>query len=344
MMEAKKENNRKFRGRRWLRRRSRHPSVPYLFGCSVALFSIITYNEIQLLLTKKSAIEMIADELAESQAQDEAQLGFEEAALHAARNIALPNVDSGKVFEDELQKLKKYEAQLERRVQSLDMLLGEIERLDNGVMDGGQGIWSAKPMKGSNFGGGDAPRAALSHNQKNLPHFSVNSSKSIGVGEPVTLLLNTFDRKLNMLSRMPLGAPLNTEVTSGFGWRTLHGSRRGHMHSGVDFSVERRTPIVATADGVVVTAGYKSGYGNSVMILHGNGIETLYGHLDKITAKLGDKICRGETLGFAGSTGRSTGPHLHYEVRVDGEPRDPRPYIELASFARLLKPSETDDS
>jgi len=341
-VEAKKENSRTVRARRRARRRS--PLIPYIFGCSVALFSIISYNEIHSLLSKRSTIPALAKHLA-TEAREPNDVPFQgekfdaslpESAESSDADASSEERSQGKVFDTELQKLKRYEAQLHRRVQSLDMLLGEIERLDNGSMDSAH-TGSAKPMKGSHFGGGDVAQSAMIHLHKNGASLSDVISKNAAPGEPVTLLLNTFDKKLAVLSRMPIGAPLNTEITSGFGWRSSAFSGVGHMHTGVDFSVERRTPIVATADGVVVNAGPKGAYGNAVMILHGNGLETLYGHLDKITVRLGEKICRGETLGFAGSTGRSTGPHLHYEVRVDGEPRDPRPYIELASFAKLLQ-------
>ncbi len=101
--------------------------------------------------------------------------------------------------------------------------------------------------------------------------------------------------------------------------------------------MDRLSSVVATADGMVINAGPKGDYGNAVVIKHRNGFETLYAHLAKVDVKPGEKICRGEQVGLVGTTGRSTGPHLHYEVRVDGNPRNPEPFIEVASFARLLK-------
>ena len=94
--------------------------------------------------------------------------------------------------------------------------------------------------------------------------------------------------------------------------------------------------VSATADGVVKKAGYIGAYGRTVVIDHGNGYETLYGHLSKVSVRVGHKVCRGERIGLAGSTGRSTGPHVHYEVRADGKPIDPTPLVELASLLKLI--------
>ena len=102
------------------------------------------------------------------------------------------------------------------------------------------------------------------------------------------------------------------------------------MHAGVDLAGPRGTAIFATADGVVVAAGPESGYGNVVRIQHEFGFETVYAHQSKIRVKVGQQVSRGVQIGDMGSTGRSTGSHLHYEVRVNGQPVNPMTYLEAA--------------
>ena len=110
----------------------------------------------------------------------------------------------------------------------------------------------------------------------------------------------------------------------------LRHSPRSRMHAGVDLAGPRGTPIFATADGVVVAAGPESGYGNVVRIQHEFGFETVYAHQSRIRVKVGQQVSRGVQIGDMGSTGRSTGSHLHYEVRVNGQPVNPMTYLEAA--------------
>ncbi len=118
------------------------------------------------------------------------------------------------------------------------------------------------------------------------------------------------------------------EVTDGYGVRgNPFGGGSAEFHSGQDVAAPRGTPVLAAADGFVSQAGTQSGYGQIVVIDHGNGLTTRYGHLSKIEATLGQEIKRGELLGEVGSTGRSTGPHLHYEVRFNDVAVNPRHYL-----------------
>ncbi|MEM6658658.1 MAG: M23 family metallopeptidase [Pseudomonadota bacterium] len=132
--------------------------------------------------------------------------------------------------------------------------------------------------------------------------------------------------------KAPFAAPTRSAVrmTSGFGYRRdpFSGGRR--MHSGVDFAGSHGTDIFATADGVVVFEGWKSGYGRVVKIRHAFGIETVYAHNTKNRVKKGQRVSRGDHIADMGSTGRSTGTHLHYEVRVNGKPVNPMTYIKAA--------------
>jgi murein DD-endopeptidase MepM/ murein hydrolase activator NlpD len=122
--------------------------------------------------------------------------------------------------------------------------------------------------------------------------------------------------------------PVTGVLRSGVGVRNNpFGGSSVEFHKGQDISAPTGTPVYATADGVVVIARWVKGYGNGIYIDHGNGISTRYGHLSRIDVVAGQTVKRGEHLGLVGSTGRSTGPHLHYEVRINGEPTNPVPYL-----------------
>ncbi|WP_043143346.1 M23 family metallopeptidase [Mameliella alba] len=142
-------------------------------------------------------------------------------------------------------------------------------------------------------------------------------------------ILNQMDR-LNLYriaaQKAPFASPLKDSFrfTSGFGYRW------GRLHAGTDFAAPHGTPIYSTADGVVIHADWQSGYGRLVKIQHEFGIETRYAHMSKIRVKVGQRVSRGDRIGDMGNTGRSTGTHLHYEVRVGGKPVNPMIYIKAA--------------
>jgi murein DD-endopeptidase MepM/ murein hydrolase activator NlpD len=141
---------------------------------------------------------------------------------------------------------------------------------------------------------------------------------------------------VNVPSRMPLDS---ATLTSDFGMRThpVLGGRRNHK--GIDLAQPSGTPVYATADGVVGRAEWFSSYGNYIQIEHGGEMQTRYAHLSGYAVAAGEFVRKGQLIGFVGSTGRSTGPHLHYEVRVAGEAVDPTPYMvdtQLASVNPTL--------
>lgn len=126
----------------------------------------------------------------------------------------------------------------------------------------------------------------------------------------------------------PAGMPVHaSNISSTFGtrWHPLLGGYR--FHAGIDLVASAGTQILATSPGVITEAGWSGGYGYCVAVDHGNGYHTLYGHLSRVDVIAGQKVTSGQRLGLVGSTGRSTGPHLHYEVRINGRPVDPRPYM-----------------
>jgi len=122
--------------------------------------------------------------------------------------------------------------------------------------------------------------------------------------------------------------PVTGELTDGFGGRrNPFGGYSSEFHAGQDIATLTGTPVAASANGTVIFAGCQNGYGQIVIIDHGDGLTTRYGHLSKIEATVGQSISRGDVLGRVGSTGRSTGPHLHYEVRINDKPVDPMQYL-----------------
>ena len=137
------------------------------------------------------------------------------------------------------------------------------------------------------------------------------------------------DRLNRTLALVPYRKPVIGEVefTSGFGVRSDPFLGRPAMHTGLDFRAQTGDPVRATANGKVASAGWAGGYGRMVEIDHGNGLSTRYGHLSEIGVKVGDIIKIGQVIGAVGSTGRSTGPHLHYETRIDGEAVDPQKFL-----------------
>ncbi|MCB0376898.1 MAG: M23 family metallopeptidase [Bdellovibrionales bacterium] len=137
---------------------------------------------------------------------------------------------------------------------------------------------------------------------------------------------NLSDR-IGLLSATPSVQPVSGWVTSGFGYRRSPFSRSSKMHHGIDIAANFGSKVHAPADGIVSYVGYDGGYGKLVSIDHGYGVVTRYGHNARIHVKLGQKIKRGDIISEVGNTGRSTGPHLHYEVRVNGIPVDPHKYI-----------------
>ena len=142
-------------------------------------------------------------------------------------------------------------------------------------------------------------------------------------------LLSDLEAYLKVLSKVPIGKPCQGYISSHFGRRKDPFTGKPAFHTGIDIVGYPGTPVKATADGKVIYAGNHSGYGKVVVIRHGFGYSTLYGHLKKIEVRAGQKVKRGQIIGYLGNTGRSTGPHLHYEVRRYGRYLNPSRYIRL---------------
>ncbi|MFL6784026.1 MAG: M23 family metallopeptidase [Sphingomicrobium sp.] len=239
-------------------------------------------------------------------------------AAPAAAAIAVPGGYSAEVA--------KLAAETERRVQLVEQRqIALAAALANENIDAATlkrlGFYPAK--KGSDGVGG--PFESVSGN----PTFKAlfNSWKKL-------------DRLQDGVIAIPSEKPVkaNAAFTSGFGYRSDPFRGAAAMHPGIDLAGPTGTPIYATADGTVLRAGWNSGgYGNLIEVDHGRGITTRYGHLSAILIHAGDHIARGQLIARMGSTGRSTGSHLHYEVRIDGRAVNPVPFMKSADYVLAMQ-------
>ena len=170
-------------------------------------------------------------------------------------------------------------------------------------------------------------------------NVSINSVRA----DPTFKALFTSWKKLDSLQDSAIAVPSEKPVrtasfTSGFGVRSDPFQARAAMHPGIDLAGAMGTPIYATADGTVLRAGWNAGgYGNLVELDHGKGIATRYGHMSAVLVSAGQHVTRGQQIGRMGSTGRSTGSHLHYEVRIDGRPVNPIPFMKSTDYLLAMK-------
>ncbi|HEV8580756.1 MAG TPA: M23 family metallopeptidase [Thermoanaerobaculia bacterium] len=209
-------------------------------------------------------------------------------------------------FESSLKKLQNQLAEYEDRTRQLAIVAG-VESLESGTE---AGIGGGTPADEVEVG--------------DLPAMEERAGQIAGALDAVEAKL---DEQVRWISSTPAIMPVKGIFTSGFGYRAdplTHG--RG-VHQGVDIAAAPGQPVRASADGVVVRAGTIGGLGQAVYVAHGFGLTTRYGHMSRIEVRPGQRIKRGDVVGRVGNTGRSTGYHLHYEVRVDGDPVNPLAYI-----------------
>lgn len=264
--------------------------------------------------------------------------------------IAFQVIDSPKemVMRQENNRIKEDYRLLNARVRTMQQQMAELEKRDNHVY---REIFEANPIP-------DSARAKSLEKQQ-----EVQLAESMEDNELAYSIAATLDKMMNriafqkksyeeieamirnkekMLAATPAIQPVSNKdlsrIASGFGYRIDPVYKTVKMHAGLDFAAPQGTPIYATADGVVRLAGNTgNGYGNHIIINHGYGYETLYGHQYRIKAKVGQKVKRGELIGWVGSTGKSTGPHLHYEVHKNKRHIDP-----IYFFYNDLTPEQFD--
>ena len=237
-------------------------------------------------------------------------LNQQEAELKAAREDAQRDINAVAARVGELQ------AQANRL-----NALGERLTHDGKLSDG-EFNFDRAPGMGGDEKAEDMPAGDL---LKSLDELQLKFDHS---GEQLSVLESMMYNQQLQLSAIPSGRPSKGYITSGFGTRAdpFTGGQAHHM--GIDFNANIGDPVLAAAGGVVSFAGVKSGYGNVVEVDHGNGYSTLYGHNSKLVVRVGDIVRPGQQLAKAGSTGRSTGPHVHFEVHINGRPVNPRPFLE----------------
>ncbi len=241
---------------------------------------------------------------------------------------------------------------LNGHVEKLERHMTALEKRDNDVY---RAIFEANPIP-------DSARAKAMENQKeillvqrmgendlaNSIASSINNlaQRMAFQDKSFTELLGFIKNKEVLLASTPAIQPVSNKdlnrIASGFGYRIDPVYKTVKMHAGLDFAAPQGTPIYATANGRITTAGNSGdGYGNHVIIDHGYGYETLYGHMYKVKVRNGQHVKRGEIIGYVGSTGKSTGPHCHYEVHKNDRPLDPVYFfyndLTPEQFDRLLK-------
>jgi murein DD-endopeptidase MepM/ murein hydrolase activator NlpD len=251
--------------------------------------------------------------------------------------------------------MKDNYATLNGKVKTLQQQMADLEKRDNEVY---RSIFEATPVS-------DSARTKAIEKKKELEKISLMNDDELGKDIAKTLdnitaratyqyqsyatieqLIKNQDNKLASIPAIqPLSNKELTRIASGFGMRIhpIYGIAK--MHNGLDFTAPQGTPIYATGDGVVTTAGAGGGAGNHVIINHGYGYETVYMHMVRIKISVGQKVKRGEVIGWVGNTGASTGPHCHYEVHINGEPVDPVYFffndLNAEQYDRLLKMAAT---
>ena len=210
-----------------------------------------------------------------------------------------------------------------------------IDRLIDRVKRGSEAIEKAVAMTGLDAGTLNADPILPSLRQGGPFVDTVDKITAFHPSIALASRATDLDQQLNrwaalqqVVRSLPITTPLDQYwISSGYGVRRDPITGRKARHLGVDFAAELNSGVLATAPGKVVFAGWKSHYGRTIQIDHGHGIETLYGHLSKINVKTGDHVGHQQKIGLLGSSGRSTGPHLHYEIRFNGEAQDPMKFL-----------------
>ncbi|MCB0695912.1 MAG: M23 family metallopeptidase [Chitinophagaceae bacterium] len=283
--------------------------------------------------------------------------GFVSAALVTATiivAIAFQFLDSPKEkqLKDEMQVLRQGYTDLRNELDDINKSLTHLEHRDNNIY---RAVFEAAPLPdsvrlGKDYSNTDPlmyayanPNELISSMQDAIGHMRKRLELQANSYDTLQKLVETKER---MLASIPAIQPVSNRtldrVASGFGYRIDPIYKTPKMHTGIDFTAATGTPIYATGDGVVKESGYDNGgYGNNVVISHGYGYSSLYGHMKKVKVRTGDRVRRGEVIGWVGSTGKSTGPHVHYEIIKNGEKIDPIHFffndLSASEYERLTK-------
>jgi murein DD-endopeptidase MepM/ murein hydrolase activator NlpD len=255
--------------------------------------------------------------------------------------IAFRYIDSPKEkqLRREIERMSAQYKLLDRRLDNMDAVLADLEQRDNNAY---RVIFEAEPIpneiRTAGFGGVERYNALEGYDNSKL--MISLTQKLDRVAKQMYIQSKSYDEviklakgKEKLLASIPAIMPISNadlrHQPSGFGWRTHPIYKSAEFHPGMDFAAPQGTEIYATGDGVIAAADNKSqGYGNRVVIDHGYNYETLYAHMSKILVVAGQKVVRGQVIGYVGSTGLSTAPHCHYEVHKNGELMNPINYYQ----------------
>ena len=228
--------------------------------------------------------------------------------LATLAGIAAQARDDRDVLERDVAVLTNRAEQLSSNVAALESNLAALEK------------FAGVPAKKDSSGGPANAHPALA-----IDAMSGTDSWLDDLERRIATVRGAVQHRIEKMRSLPVGMPIASRLSSGFGWRSNPFTGRGsEWHSGLDFPAPIGSPVRATADGVVEFAERRSGYGLAVSIRHRDGFSTVFGHLSAATVRTGQKVTRGTVVGRVGNEGRSTGPHVHYEVRRYGKPMDPR--------------------
>jgi len=231
---------------------------------------------------------------------------------------------------------KKQFLHLARRIDSINQRLSELKEFDRRLKVMVNLETSEDSGGKEGIGGSDQTTMALlkthKDNQKELirsMHEAIDDlNAEIALGKKEKAELDQFlENQKMLLASTPSIWPTRGWLSSGFGYRTSPFTGQREFHKGIDISTRMKAPIVAPANGIVTRIAWDHGYGRVLTLSHGHGVVTRYAHLSKVLVKKGQYVKRGETIALVGNTGRSTGPHLHYEVLLNGMPVNPLRYI-----------------
>ncbi len=250
-------------------------------------------------------VDLIASVLAETAAERDRIAADAEFALNHAAEMEL-----------ELRLLREKNDEIFRQLE--EAMLVSVEPLDEMFRAAGMNPDDLLRAVRRGYSGTGGPLTPLS--------FSTMGGGPDPDASRANAILDRLD-EINLYRIAAERSPFDIPVKAGFRYTSGFGMRWGRMHNGTDFAGPIGTPVYSTADGVVTHAAWSSGYGRLIKIQHEFGIETRYAHLNRIRVEVGQRVSRGQRIGDMGNSGRSTGPHLHYEVRVGGRPVNPMIYI-----------------
>ncbi len=216
--------------------------------------------------------------------------------------------------------VKERKAAVERRKVEVDGLVDEVRALEAKMRKEQSRFMVAQQDKQDIIKGLNQQESRLESQLDELDAESNKLASSIASYQNAS---RPGNRGFVAAFRGGLIRPASGRLSSGFGYRVHPISKRRRLHAGIDIAAPTGTPIVAAAPGVVISAGWRGGYGNTVVLDHGGGLSTLYGHCSRLLVKAGQRVTQGQRIALMGSTGYSTGPHLHFETRINGKPVNP---------------------